>query len=63
MIETVSHRPRRDLFHWPLATALLMSLATQAWALWAGRKVRPTDVSRARLRVNARTFELEAIEL
>jgi len=26
-IETVSHRPKRDLFHWPLGAALLLSLA------------------------------------
>jgi Ca-activated chloride channel family protein len=60
--KTVSHRPRRDLYHWPLATALLISLVAQAWALWAGRRVLPADVPTSRLRVNARTFELEAIE-
>jgi Ca-activated chloride channel family protein len=25
-VETISHRPRRDLFHWPLAAAVLLTL-------------------------------------
>ena len=25
-VETVSHQPRRDLFHWPLGAALLLTL-------------------------------------
>ena len=61
-VKTVSHRPRSDLYYWPLAVALLVSLAAQAWVLWAARKALPTDLSTARLRVNARTFELETIE-
>jgi Ca-activated chloride channel family protein len=61
-VKTVSHRPRRDLYFWPLAVALLASLAAHAWKLWAGRAAAPTARSTPRLRVNARTFELEAIE-
>jgi Ca-activated chloride channel family protein len=61
-VKTVSHRPRRDLYFWPLAVALFVSLAAYAWRLWATRLATPTAPATARLRVNARTFELEAIE-
>jgi Ca-activated chloride channel family protein len=60
--KTVSHRPRRDLYFWPLAAALFVSLAAHLWKLWSGRRHRPRAASHVRLRVNARTFELEAIE-
>lgn len=59
-VKTVSHRPRRELFHWPLALGLLVSLATHAWAL-RGSTLSPR-VPQSRLRVNVRTFELETIE-
>jgi Ca-activated chloride channel family protein len=26
-VQTISHRPRRDLFHWPFAAGLVLSLA------------------------------------
>jgi len=61
-VETVSHRPRRDLFFWPLAAALLASLAGHAWKLVAGRSGIAGAAASARLRVNPRTFELETIE-
>jgi Ca-activated chloride channel family protein len=35
-VETVTHRPRRDLYHWPLAGALVLSLAFLGW-----RSARP----------------------
>jgi Ca-activated chloride channel homolog len=44
-VQTLSHRPRRDLFHWPLAIGLLLSLAYHvAWTVrhaWS----RPPSVS------------------
>ena len=62
-VKTVSHRPRRDLYFWPLAAALLVSLAAHAWSLLGARRsALPTTTPTARLRVNARTFELEPIE-
>jgi len=61
-VKTVSHRPRHDLFYWPLAAALLFSLAAHGWKLWAGRRGIQSKTSAVRLRVNARTFELETIE-
>jgi Mg-chelatase subunit ChlD len=33
-VQTISHRPRRDLFHWPVGAGLVLSLAYHlAWAL------------------------------
>ena len=62
-VRTVAHRPRRDLYFWPLAAALFVSLAAHAWRLWAGRSVTPVAAASAiRLRVNTQTFELETIE-
>ena len=61
-LETVSHRPRQDLFYWPLAAALLVSLAAHVRRLWPSRTAVPRATLTARLRVNPRTFELETIE-
>lgn len=60
--KTVSHRPRRDLFFWPVAAALLVSLGAHAGQLVAGRVRVPHASTSVRLRVNPRTFELETIE-
>jgi hypothetical protein len=62
MPTTLSHRPRRDLYFWPLAAALLMSLAAHGWQLWTGRAAAPVAAGAMRLRVNPRTFQLETIE-
>ena len=62
-VQTVTHRPRRDLYFWPLAVALLVSLAAHGLPLWTRRAVAPVTATAAmRLRVNAQTFELETIE-
>ena len=61
-VKTVSHRLRRDLFFWPLAAALLISLAAQAWRLIFGRASMQNSTVPARLRVNTSTFELEVDE-
>ncbi len=62
-VKTVSHRPRSDLFFWPLAGALLVSLLASVWKVWSSRPVSPASASAPmRLRVNARTFELESTE-
>jgi Ca-activated chloride channel family protein len=60
--ETISHRPRRDLFFWPVAAALLVSLAAHVGKRWAGRPRATGTATQLRLRVNPRTFELETIE-
>lgn len=61
-VKTVSHRPRRDLYYWPLAIALLGSLAVQTWRVWAGHRSAHRAVCHVRLRVNTRTFELETMK-
>lgn len=38
-VESESYRPRRDLFHWPLAAFLCCSLIAQLLRLWMTRKV------------------------
>ena len=61
-VKTVSYRPRRDLYYWPVAAALLVSLAAHAWKILA-EQVRSAEPNSARrLRVNTRTFELETVE-
>jgi Ca-activated chloride channel family protein len=42
--QTITHRPRRDLFHWPLATGLLLSAVPAVVGLLAGR-VRRSSTS------------------
>ena len=62
-VKTVSHRPRRDLYFWPLAAALLVSLVTHSRILLIGRVVVVAPSAKpVRLRVNTRTFELETLE-
>lgn len=61
-IKTLSHRPRRDLFFWPLALALLLSLAAHAVKRLRGRPRGDDSATPVRLRVNPRTFELETTE-
>lgn len=61
-VDTVSHRPRRDLYFWPLAGALFVSLAGFAWTVFRKYQLMPPKESRTRLVVNARTFELEPTE-
>jgi Ca-activated chloride channel family protein len=42
-VETISHRPRRDLFHWPLGfvtvVSLIYPLAGSALGAWRGRRL------------------------
>jgi Ca-activated chloride channel family protein len=41
-VQTVSHRPRRELFHWPLGVGLLLSLAYHlGWAVRTGLRRKP----------------------
>ncbi len=61
-VKTVSHRPRRDLFYWWLAAALLLSLAEKLLAvLPRPRTVSPVRVS-GNVHVNAMTGKLEVAE-
>jgi Ca-activated chloride channel family protein len=41
-VQTISHRPRRELFHWPLGVGLLVSFAYHlAWAVHTGLRRKP----------------------
>jgi Ca-activated chloride channel homolog len=45
-VQTVSHRPRRELFYWPLGAGLLVSFAYHlAWAVRAGLRQRSTSLA------------------
>lgn len=61
-VKTVSHRPRRDLYFWPLGLALLLSLLVHASKLIGDTAGAASSASKARLRVNPTTFELETID-
>jgi Ca-activated chloride channel family protein len=55
-IQTVSHRPRRELFFWPLGLSLLISLAYHMlWALRSGgrRSARPSATGREAIGMTA----------
>lgn len=60
--KSISFQPRRDLYYWPLAAALLISMAQQLSMLRRRDRRRPAAGSNTRLTVNTRTFELEAVE-
>ena len=60
-VKTVSHRPRRDLFFWPLGIALVISLLSNGLQLFTERRAQVSS-PKTRLRVNARTFELETVD-
>lgn len=58
-VQVVSHRPRRDLFHWPLLAALLISLAGRGLVLLRSAKGTPTQQTPAVIRVHPLTGKLE----
>jgi Ca-activated chloride channel family protein len=60
--QTVSYRPKREMYFWPLAAALLLSLTTHISGMIVSRRGLARSNPPVRLRVNAQTFELEAIE-
>ncbi|TWT73120.1 VWA domain-containing protein [Allorhodopirellula solitaria] len=60
-VKTVSYRPHRDLFFWPLGVALLISLLSHLWMLLVNRRSLAPEKSSMRLQVNPRTFELETV--
>ena len=58
-VNTISHRPRRDLFYWPLLTAVLLSLFEKVlWIVGNSRGSRPLKAS-GLIRVNPITGKLE----
>ena len=61
-VQTVSHRPRRDLYFWPLGLALALSMTVHFLRMLRESSATSRQQNSARVRVNARTFELETIE-
>lgn len=61
-IQTVSHRPRCDLYFWPLAAALIATLLASVFHVVRVSSKTPSTPVRTRLLVNARTFELETVD-
>lgn len=41
--QTISHRPRRDVYWWPLAVGLLVSILQHAWQWFASRAASATS--------------------
>ncbi|TWT81381.1 von Willebrand factor type A domain protein [Planctomycetes bacterium CA13] len=61
-VNTVSHRPRRDLYFWLVAVALILSLGEALWTIFSAARSTPKSDHATRLRVDARTFELQTVE-
>ena len=60
--KTVSHRPRLELYYWPLGLALLLSLIDSGVRLLRFSVDTTTTSVPRRVRVNTHTFELETVE-
>lgn len=58
---SISYRPRRDVFVYPLSMALILSVLPGIGSLFSRQQISHVRRS-ARLRVNTRTFELEAVD-
>ncbi|MEX1042299.1 MAG: VWA domain-containing protein [Pirellulaceae bacterium] len=58
-VKTVSHRPRRDLYFWPLVFALLISLAEKGWVVFKRRNRLVAQSRTPTVHVDAVTGELE----
>lgn len=60
-VKTVSHRPRRDLYYWPLAIALLVSISQHAFQLLQRRRNAPAQLKGQTVHVNPATGQLELV--
>jgi Ca-activated chloride channel family protein len=58
-IKVASHRPRRDLFHWPLVAALLLTFASKAKLLIHQSRATAAANNPASVRVNPLSGKLE----
>ncbi|EGF29944.1 hypothetical protein [Rhodopirellula baltica] len=58
-IQTISHRPRTDIYYWPLLIALLLSMFEKAIATWRGRHHTTSAEQDRRIHVNPITGEME----
>ena len=60
-VNKVSHRPRRDMYYWPLGLAILLSMIVSGLGTYAEPTVSQQPLP-VKLRVNSRTYELETVE-
>ena len=58
-VNTVSHRPRRDLYYWPLALAMLLSILKHAFPFFVRRRSIPGQANGQTVHVNPVTGKLE----
>ena len=60
-IKVISHRPRLDLFYWPLLAALLLSLLEKAMIILQHTRASTTTPAQASVHVNPATGKLEVV--
>jgi Ca-activated chloride channel family protein len=60
-IKVISHRPRLDLFYWPLLAALLLSLVEKATIMLQHTRAATATPAQASVRVNPATGKLEVV--
>ncbi|MEM1070944.1 MAG: VWA domain-containing protein [Planctomycetota bacterium] len=61
-VKTTSHRPRHDLFFWPLALALLISTIEKSWLLFHRSREHTSNAEPERqVQVNPATGKLEVV--
>lgn len=61
-VDVISHRPKRDLFFWPLLVALLVSLTEKGLLLWRQHRVSAPMTNSSRVRVHPLTGKMEVVE-
>lgn len=61
-VDVISHRPKRDLFFWPLLAALLVSLAEKSFWLLRQRQNSVPIADASRVRVHPLTGKMEVVK-
>lgn len=61
-VETISHRPRRDIYYWPLLLALVLSLGEKAGAVLRMSSVKKTTSQPKTVRIDQLTGRLEVLK-
>lgn len=60
-IKVISHRPRQDMFYWPLLVALLLSLVEKATFILQHKRASTAAPAQGSVRVNPITGKLEVV--
>lgn len=61
-VDVISHRPKRDLFFWPLLVALLVSLGEKGLFLLRYHRTSAPIANNSRIRVHPLTGKMEVVE-